>query len=767
MTSARAAHLDQSDLLRFVVSDLGETRRRQVKQHAKECGTCARALEETRRLDGGLRGLGDALYFTDDDSFLERPRPAERPLSEFELDREVLQMKAREALPAAREKARALFGEAAGTGIDPVQTLDLRSLADRWALGRALEGALDSVAAAPRRCLALAQRAHERLEGADQSPYATIPARRMTAVEYAAPLIDLFALAKLAKGAALVEMARFEEAEAELRSAYRSFGEGRGSEHHFAWVEIFASRCLSMSGRPGQGLVLAERAHATFEGLGLPEGAAEATLSSGIARYYLGRPDAAEREFHRAESAFARLERWDSYVAAIGCEAFAFMEVGRLDKALESYAKARKRAARVEANEAYFDLTADVRLLLERESLWKVRRCGSGPRVHLPMAFGARDGRQVANELLGALSEKGLEKAKELLGKVEDDPCRGHAYLYACLLAMPRVATDPAMCVEFARAVAGAARSLPTTKDRGPARPVRREQVFGEVGLLESGALNFLGKPSEARILAHEARVSFSEAGEDSYALALVDFYEGSAASFDSDSRDAWKLLRRACSVFQLYRQANWQGRAEATIGVLLTNREGRVIPALGFFRRALRNLRPETEATPYAATLINRGYALVRLSRFDEAKANYARALPIARRLDMKVSLLMIRYGLATIDLQKNRILRALDAFQRLSSDAASTGLTGRVVSADLRIAECLGRIGREEEMVERVKKLRALEATRLVEYEPAIRELFAYMDNRSVSYDLLAHVARFAEARDCGARVAYKPFRGVAKRA
>ncbi|MFI5198121.1 MAG: hypothetical protein ACHQJD_05840 [Thermoanaerobaculia bacterium] len=766
MTSARTAHPDQADLLRFVVSDLGETRRRKVKQHTKRCGICARALEEARRLDAGLRGLGDALYFAPGDSFLERPRPAERLLSEFDFGPGVLQTEAREALPAVPERARAFFGDAVGTGINPVQTLDLRSLADRWALGRALESALDSVSEAPRRCLAFADRVGERLGSADQAPYSAIPARRMTAVEYAAPLIDLIALARLAKGAALVEMAKFEEAEADLRSAYRSFGEGRGSGHHFAWVEVFASRCLSMTGKPGQGLVLAERAHVTFENLVLPTGVAEAALSSGIARYYLGSPDAAARDFHRAEGAFARLERWAPYVAAIGCQAFAFMELGRLDKALECYAKARNRAARAEANEAYFNLTADVRLLLERAGLWKDRCGAQGPRVHLPAAFGAYDGRQVANDLVNALSETGLEKAKELLGRLEADPCWCYAYLYACQLASPKVASDPLTYVEFAREVADATRSLPHLTDTGPAQPICREQLLGEAGLLESNALNFLGKPSEARAAAKNVRVSFLEAGEDSFALALADYFEGSAAHFESDWKGGSKLLRRAHAEFQRYGQEDWQGRAESAIGVLLSTR-GRAISSLGFYKRALRDLHPEREGAAYTATLLNRAYALVRLSHLDAAKADYVKALPIARRLHLTVALFVIRYGLAAIELQKGRVLRALDAFQRLSSDAASIGFNNHVLSAKLRIAECLGRLGREAEMLERLRWLRTSPDAPSIEFDPAIRDLFAYVEDRSVSHELLAHVARFAEARDLGARVAYKPFRGAAKRA
>src|ERR1017187_92152 len=373
----------------------------------------------------------------------------------------------------------------------------------------------------------------------------------------------------------------------------------------------------------------------------------------------------------------------------------------------------------------------------------------------------AHDGRQLANDIVKAAAEEGLERAKELPLMLEADPCRGYAYLYACQLAMPKVASDPAMYVAFARAVSEATRSLPYLNDKGPAQPVCREQVLGEAGLLESSALNVLGKPGEARVAAQKARVSFVEAGEDSFALALADYFEGSAASFESDSKAAWKLLRSAHSEFQLYGQENWQGRAEAAIGTLLQNR-GNLTSALGFFDSALRSLHPEKDGAAYASTLINRGYALVRLLRFDAAKSTYAKALMIARRQDMKVSLLIIRYGLASVDLLKGNTVRALAAFERLSADA--DGIAQRVLSADLRVAECIGRLGRQAEMLERVERLRASSDLASVEHDPALRELFASVDDRSVSYELLAHVARFAEARDRGVRVAYKPLRLVA---
>jgi tetratricopeptide (TPR) repeat protein len=419
----------------------------------------------------------------------------------------------------------------------------------------------------------------------------------------------------------------------------------------------------------------------------------------------------------------------------------------------------RAREMKAEFDAVFEDLPADDAPARERErflaSFKKKGRPAGRPGLL------AHDGRELAAGIVKAAAEEGIEQANELLAKIESDPSRGYAYLYACQLAMPKVSSDPALYAELSRSIAEAARSLPYLEDKGPAQPVCREQALAESALLESNALNFLGQPAEARAAARTARGWFLEAGEDSFALALADYFEGSAATFTADFAGAWKLLRAALAEFQLYGQENWQGRAEAALGTLLQNRDSPV-PALSFLDRALQNLHPSEDGAAYAATLINRGYALVRLSRFDAAKASYAKALIIARRLNMAVSLLIIRYGLASIELQKGNVTRALETFERLAADA--DGNAQRVLSANLRVAECLGRAGRDAEMLERLEELRTSADMASVESDPALRELFAYVDGRSVSSDLLAHVARFTEARERGVRAAYKPFRLLA---
>jgi tetratricopeptide (TPR) repeat protein len=375
----------------------------------------------------------------------------------------------------------------------------------------------------------------------------------------------------------------------------------------------------------------------------------------------------------------------------------------------------------------------------------------------------AHDGRQLAAEIVKAVSEEGLEKAKELLGKIEADPSRGYAYLYACQFAMPKTSSDPPMYVEFAKAISDATRSLPYLNDKGPAQPVCREQAVGEAALLKANALTYLALCSEAIDAAREARLSFVAAGEDSFALALADYFEGLAVTFSGDFAVAWKLLKSARSEFHLYGQENWQGRAHAALGLLVLGR-GKCSSALHFFDEALRVLHPDQDGTAYAATLVNRGYALVKVGRLDAAKATYARALMHARRFQMNHPLLTIRFGLASIELLKGNVTRALGGFERMAQDAAKMGFDEQVLGAQLRIAECLSRLGRGGEVERRVEEIRQSAFKVSLSNDLAFRELFESIDEDRASSEMIAYIADYFEGRNRGVRTPYKPFRLVA---
>lgn len=373
------------------------------------------------------------------------------------------------------------------------------------------------------------------------------------------------------------------------------------------------------------------------------------------------------------------------------------------------------------------------------------------------------DGREIAAEIVKLAGEQGIEAAKARLAGIEADPARGYALLYAAQLAMPKVSSDPATYVALAKALAAASRSLPFLKDKGPAQPVCREQVMGEAQLLESGSLNMLGLCDEAVESARRARTSFVEAGEDSFALALADYHEGSAESYRGNGSNAWKSLRRALDEFQLYGQQNWAGRTEASLGTLLLNRN-RNESALVFFDAALADLHPVQDEVVYAITLSNRAFSLLLLRQLDRSKATYAKALGFARRLEMTTVLFSIRYGLALIDLLKGQTFKAFHAFEKIATDARAANLPQRLLSAELRVAECLGRLGQREEMLTRVRALRREIPDVAVEFEAPLRELFAQADEADISSELVAHVVEYLEARDRGVQKGYRPFKLVA---
>jgi tetratricopeptide (TPR) repeat protein len=735
-----AIHPDEATLLRSVLGDLPERRQADLRRHAARCRPCRRGREATKRLHERLSTASDSLAFAMGDAFVGRP------VSRAVGHARDLAVKAMTAALGRleSEKQRILAAVAIESeAAEAARALDLDGAACRVAAAHVLE---EAAAADP--CERLADFA------------AAIAGRDVTGgeAEVVLPDAQLRALAHLVLGNWWLFAGRTDEAAAEFRAAWAALGAFDAPEHLCAWVEIGESLRRSYGGRAVEGRLLAERALDTFERYGLGRGIVRARHARAVALYTAGEFREAHREFRAAirSKDGTGLDR----ALAVSGAAFCLAARGRFHEAAKEYSPVRRRLRGEGAQVQQYLLQGEMQAALGTAGRWHLRRDGLAA-FALPEAGGAFHARETAAEIVKAVSEEGLEKVKELLGKVEADPSRGYAYLYACQLAMPKVSSDPAMYVAFARAVSETTRSLPYLKDKGPAQPVCREQVLGEAGFLESSALNVLGRPAEARVAAQRARVSFVEAGEDSFALALADYFEGSAASFESDSTAAWKLLRSAHSEFQLYGQENWQGRAEAAIGTLLQNR-GSSTSALGFLDSALRTLHPEKDGAAYASTLINRAYTLVCLSRFDAAKSTYAKALMIARRLDMKVSLLIVRYGLASIELLKGNTVRALAAFERLSADAH--GIAQHVLSADLRIAECIGRMGNEAEMVARIEKLRAQEGSRSLEIDPALRELFASVDDRSISYELLAHVARFAEARDQGVRAAYKPFHLVA---
>ena len=372
----------------------------------------------------------------------------------------------------------------------------------------------------------------------------------------------------------------------------------------------------------------------------------------------------------------------------------------------------------------------------------------------------AQSAEPLAEELIAAARESD-ENLDGALRALYGNPARGFALLYACQKGTALVVQDPLRARELARAVFEEAKSLMDANTEARlATPAPRESVQAEAKLLESQAQNQLGYAMEARVAAAEAREFFRASGDMGFGLALADYYEGSAASFAKDYVAGERLLKKALKVFAEFGQDSLMGRAEAALGTLYYQR-GDEVRALPYLDHAIEILDPVEDARPLTASLNNRAQALARLSRFDEARASYAKALTLARKLESRAHLHTIRTGLAELDFRRGRFARALDAYMELVRDATEAGWENEVVFDRLYVSECYGRLGRLSEMADTIVSLRANRKANPFAPSPAMEELFACLDEGMLDADLVAHVRSYLEDEANGVQREYRPLR------
>ncbi len=352
------------------------------------------------------------------------------------------------------------------------------------------------------------------------------------------------------------------------------------------------------------------------------------------------------------------------------------------------------------------------------------------------------------------LAEEVLAAARESDAKLDDalralygNPARGFALLYACQKGNALVVQDPLRALELARAVFEEAKSLmDANTEVRLTTPAPRESVQAEAKLLESQAQVQLGYALESRMAAVEARELFRSAGDMGFGMALADYYEGSAASFARDYVVGERLLKKALREFDDFRQDNLMGRAEAALGTLYMQRgdEARSLPYLD---HAIEVFDPVEDARFLSASLVNRAMIFFRLGRLDDARASYARALTFARELRSEAHIVAIRSGLAQIDMHRAEYVRALRTFRELARDEREAGWIQQAIFSDLLAAECLGRLGRDSEMVDLLRALRRQRKSSPFAPSAAMEELFAGLDKRELDTDLVAHVRSFLE--------------------
>jgi len=342
------------------------------------------------------------------------------------------------------------------------------------------------------------------------------------------------------------------------------------------------------------------------------------------------------------------------------------------------------------------------------------------------------------------------------LRALRGEPCFGQLLVLLCQRLLPNVVQNPTGALALATAIGEEAGHV-----RGPVPPA--SLIRAEASILASPAHLLLGDTAEARRSAAEARFLLAALPETRFTCAVAEYFEASAASFQRDYDVAAALLRKARATFAAFGQEHWVGRAvqaEAT----LTAQRGDNEAALPLFDEALRRLDPVLEAHVVVATLVNKASTLSHLGRMDEARSTYARALRSALRFRVDYGVQVIRNGLAEIDFKRGDLNRALTSFRRLATRALEAGYLEDFAFAQLYVAECLGRLGREAEMRATIRALQAERGVSRFGASPAFDELFTCLDQGELDAGLVAYVREYLEGHASGDTAPYQPLRARA---
>ena len=286
--------------------------------------------------------------------------------------------------------------------------------------------------------------------------------------------------------------------------------------------------------------------------------------------------------------------------------------------------------------------------------------------------------------------------------------------------------------------------------------------LVGEARAIESHGLLSIGRLTEARESARAARRAHVDAGSDAFSLAVCDYFEASVMCFQGEFGPAERLLRGAARVFAEHAQDHWVGRAEGMLASALSQR-GNKRRALAAYDAALERLDPDQDANAVAACLLNRSRCLGALGRFEAAQQGFAQALQAARRHHLDALVFGVRQNLAELEMLRGDFAKALASFRAVAEDADRLGLEEDQVLTRLAAAECLGRLGRTDEMIAALRAIGRLVAVTDLRGSPAWSELASRLDPGDVDVGLVSEVRRHVEGELDGFAL---PFR-AAKRA
>jgi tetratricopeptide (TPR) repeat protein len=341
------SHATDFALLRYTTGEVDEAERERINRHVESCERCRVALNEIRRVDGGLRELADARLSLPDekgpelppgDPFEERPH---FPASRAERVTPAVADRALEASERGNDGVGSLLAAADGPPEELAQHLGRLSLADpasRYLLLYTPEAMASRLVDEPANCLRFAEEMLARLRSESSSDPSS-------EAETMVPLAMLAGQAHLLAGQTSNWTGELEKGRQHLEAAYRSFSES-SDEVRLALTEYHESQRRSFAGKPAEGLLLIRRAIRTLEIYGMEDFVARARVAEGSALSQLGRDEEAVACFRAVAPVFESHGLWKNYVSAVNSLGTSLGQLGRLAEARREYSRALKKVSR-------------------------------------------------------------------------------------------------------------------------------------------------------------------------------------------------------------------------------------------------------------------------------------------------------------------------------------------------------------------------------------------------------------------------------------
>lgn len=326
------------------------------------------------------------------------------------------------------------------------------------------------------------------------------------------------------------------------------------------------------------------------------------------------------------------------------------------------------------------------------------RRPGPGGDQAVKELFAAsRDAAEVKGRLLSAAAAP-EEDLREALAALDLLALRDRYGLgYALDEALYSMVEGPARWSRFGRASRDtvlATRSDPRAADAPAERAYPLDDLLGLSLLVEGAACNWTGDFLRGGRALRRAYGAFGRGSLSERRLAAVELTEAQRRAFLDRATEALHLADRARLTFQALGLEDEAAKAGGAHAVALSYLD-RDVEAVEEFRAILPVLATYERWNTYVSVLNCLGFSLLRLSRIDEARREYARALRQVGREARPAVHAFIRANLARTLFEARRYTEAARAFEAAASLFATQAATADELTMRLLGVEAQARAG------------------------------------------------------------------------